>query len=266
MTGGDDRDLQLLRTRAYAQPDKLEARRAIYDYQVPRPDFHGWTLDQVDWPEQGTVVDLGCGPGTHLARLRARRPGLTLVGADLSDGMLVAARRLEPGLAPVATDACALPLRSGSAQALMANHMLYHVADLDQTLAEVRRVLVGGATVLVVTNSLDHFAEFDELLAQAAGRPDFRRPSGRFNLEHSGADLARHFDRVERRDHRGELVVTDLEPLLAFAASMRDLAFVGVDDSTWVETMARFEVLVAAHLAAEGSLRITSHAGAFVCR
>ncbi len=261
-----DTDLDLLRHHAYAGPDKLEARRAIYDYQDPRPDFHAWTLDQITWPDRGVVLDLGCGPGTHLARLRARRPSLALIGADLSEGMLSTARQAGPSVHPVASDATALALRGGSVQVVMANHMLYHVTDLARTLAEVRRVLVPGGTFLAVTNALDHFVEFDRLLGEAAGRPDFVRPSTRFSIERSGEDLRRAFDQVEVREHRGQLVVPDREPLIRFAASMRDLAFVGTDDAAWATTMARFDELVTDRLARDGAIRITGHAGAFVCR
>jgi SAM-dependent methyltransferase len=261
-----DTNLDLLRTQAYAGPDKLDDRRAIYAYQQPRTDFHGWTLDQVDWPRVGTVLDLGCGPGTHLARLRQRRPGLRLMGVDASEGMLAVARAAEPSVSVVALDAMSIALRPSTIDAVMANHMLYHVADLHQTLAEVRRVLVPGGTFLVVTNGLDHFVEFDSLLGEAAGRPEFVRPSARFNLEHSGADLGRWFDRVERRDHLGRLEVTDVGPLVRFAASMRDLAFIGVDDATWDRTMVCFEDMVTRRLERDGVFPITSHAGAFVCR
>lgn len=261
-----DTDLALLRTQAYAQPDKLEARRAIYDYQDPRPDFHGWTLDQVDWPTTGTVVDLGCGPGSHLARLAQRCPGLDLVGTDLSEGMLVTTRAASVTASLVCLDAAWLALRTASAKVVMANHMLYHVADLARTLAEIRRVLVPGGVLLAVTNGRDHFVEFDSVLGEAAGRSGFVRPSVRFSLEGNGADLAQVFAHVERVDHRGQLVVTDVDPLLRFAASMRDLAFIGISDADWVRAMAAFEEIVTERIERDGALRITSHAGAFVCR
>ncbi len=262
-----DTDLRLLREAAYATPDKLEARRAIYAYAADPVDFHGWTLDQVTtWPDAGLVVDLGCGPGTHLARLRTRRPGLTLVGADLSAGMLAAARAAEPTVCPVATDASDLALATDAADVVMALHMLYHVTDLDQTLAGIRRVLRPGGTLLAVTNGLDHFVEFDRLLGAAVGRTGFVRPSARFNLERSGADLARHFDDVDVRHLTGHLVVTDLAPILRFAASMQDLSFVGTGDAAWDTAMTSFEQAVQDRLATEGALRITTHTGAFVCR
>jgi hypothetical protein len=74
-----DTDLDLLRTEAYADPANLNDRRAIYAYREPPEDFHAWTLDQVDWPPRAKVLDLGCGPGTHVAR--SMRP-LIAIGTD----------------------------------------------------------------------------------------------------------------------------------------------------------------------------------------
>jgi SAM-dependent methyltransferase len=260
-----DTDLDRLRHLAYADPGKLDDRRAIYQYQDPRPDFYGWILDQLDWPEQGTVLDLGCGPGTHLARLAGRHPRLTLVGGDVSLGMLAAARTALPSCAPVALDACALPFDDDAFDVVMANHMLYHVADLDQAAAELRRVIRPGGALLAVTNSLDHFAEYDQLVADAAGLDSWWRPSHRFNLEHSGDDLARHFDRVDVRHCHGQLAVPSAEPMVAFAASMRDLSGHAFADDEWDAVLDRFEQLAEAAIAERGPFCIRTHTGAFVC-
>ena len=254
-----------MRHLAYADPGKLDDRRAIYEYQDPRPDFFGWILDQFDWPEEGRVLDLGCGPGSHLARLAERRPRLDLVGGDVSTGMLAAAVAAVPTCHPVALDACTLPFVDGSFDAVMANHMLYHVADLDRAAAELRRVIVPGGHLLAVTNSLEHFAEFDDLMAPAAGLDSWWRPSHRFNLEHSGDDLARHFDHVDLRHCYGELAVPDVAPMLAFARSMRDLSAHEFSDEAWERVLVEFERLATAAIAADGPVRIRTHTGAFVC-
>ena len=260
-----DTDLDRLRHHAYADPGKLDDRRAIYEYQDPRPDFFGWILDQVDWPEEGRVLDLGCGPGTHLARLAERRPALQLVGADVSTGMLAAAVAAVPTCDPVAVDAGSLPFVDDSFDVVMANHMLYHVADLDRTATELRRVIRPGGRLLAVTNSLEHFAEFDDLMAEAAGFDSWWRPSRRFNLEHSGDDLARHFDRVDLRHCHGELAVPTAAPMMAFARSMRDLSAYAFTDEEWERALDQFERLATAAIAEHGPFRIRTHTGAFVC-
>ena len=223
-------------------------------------------LDQVDWPTRGRVLDLGCGPGSHLARLAERRGDLTLVGADLSTGMLAETVTAVPSASAVALDACALPFATDSFDVVMANHMLYHVADLDRTVAELRRVVVAGGVLSAVTNSRQHLGELMDLLARVAGQPRWRQPSARFSLDDSGADLARHFSSVEVRHHVSELVVPDVEPLVTYAQSIRPLSGRGYSDQDWAQLMVDFEAAARALIEREGAMTITTHAGTFVCR
>jgi SAM-dependent methyltransferase len=261
-----DTDLELLRTEAYADPGHLDDRRAIYEYQDPRPDFFGWILDQVEWPDTGLVVDVGCGPGSHLERLAERAPGLTLVAADVSTGMLTTARRAVPGCHPVVLDVCSLPFGDGGADVAMANHMLYHAADLERAVAELRRVITDGGCLLAVTNSVEHLHEFYGAMARAAGLVHWDKPTDRFTLEDNGVELARHFDHVDLRHCRGQLVVTDVAPAVAYARSMQALTGRRFDTEVWEQLMTDFEAAISARIAADGAFRITIHTGAFVCR
>ena len=102
-------------------------------------------------------------------------------------------------------------------------------------------------------------------MAQAAGLDSWWRPSHRFNLEHSGDDLARHFDHVELRHCHGELAVPDVAPMVTFARSMRDLSAYEFSDEAWEQALVEFERLATAAIAADGPLRIRTHTGAFVC-
>jgi cyclopropane fatty-acyl-phospholipid synthase-like methyltransferase len=45
-------------------------------------------------PERGAVLDLGCGHGVFLVLCKTRRPGLELVGIDVSAGKIDMARRM----------------------------------------------------------------------------------------------------------------------------------------------------------------------------
>jgi SAM-dependent methyltransferase len=170
-----------------------------------------------------------------------------------------------PSVSAVAIDACALPFATDCFDVVMANHMLYHVADLDRAAAELRRVIVEGGTLGAVTNSHEHLRELLDLLAQVAGRPRRILPSDRFNLEESGADLERHFSHVEVRHHVGQLVVPDVEPLVTYARSSRPLSGRGYDEEDWERLMRDFELAVAAVIQREGAMHITTHAGSFVC-
>jgi SAM-dependent methyltransferase len=262
-----DTDLTLLAQGAYAGREKLDDRRAIYAFSTAPRDFWGWMLGQIDWPARGRVLDLGCGPGSQLARLGAERPDLDLVGADVSAGMLATARAAEPRIAPVVVDAVRPPFATDAFVAVMANHMLYHVSDLHATLAEVHRVLQPGGSFLAVTNALDHFAEFDALVSEARGRPrDRARVSQRFTTDRNGPDLEAHFDEVVLHEDVGELFVTDVEPIVRYAASARDLTASTVSDERWALFLGRLADLARQRVEQDGGVRITTHVGAFVCR
>ena len=64
-----------------------------------------------------------------------------------------------------------LDLAGASFNAVVANHMLYHVEDRPQALAEIRRVLKPGGKLFAATNSDSHLAKIRQLLDEfLAGR------------------------------------------------------------------------------------------------
>ena len=56
-------------------------------------------------------------------------------------------------------DAQSIPYRTDSFDAVIANHMLYHIPDLGKTLSEIRRVLKPEGHLYATTVGLNHMAE-----------------------------------------------------------------------------------------------------------
>src|SRR5262245_16752674 len=139
-------DRQHLTTQAYADSANLAARANIYRYQQPQVDLIDWVLEQVAWGGAERVLAVGCGPGAYMRRL-ARRPGLRLIGMDLSRGMLgdlLAGWDSAPPPALAVADVQSLPLPGASCDVALAMHMLYHVPDIERAAGELRRVLRAG--------------------------------------------------------------------------------------------------------------------------
>lgn len=99
------------------------------------------------------VLDVGCGIGS----LEERLPEYEVIGVDRSEAMLRAAQ--DRVSAPfVLGDATALPVPTGSVDAVVFVSTLEFVSDIDAALAEATRVLVpGGTLVALVLNTRSEY-------------------------------------------------------------------------------------------------------------
>lgn len=98
----------------------------------------------------GLVADVGCGPGRGTAYLAGL--GLTVVGVDLSPGMVDVARRVHPELRFEVGSMTALDFADGSLAGVLAMYSIIHVPDrqLPEVFAEFHRVLGLGGQLAVV--------------------------------------------------------------------------------------------------------------------
>ncbi|WP_326698818.1 class I SAM-dependent methyltransferase [Streptomyces sp. NBC_01754] len=216
----------------YADLRALRTRRAMHRaYSSPVDDVDEVTLALARrWAgARGTVVDVGCGTGDLLRRWARDGYAGQLVGVDRSTAAVSGTRG--GGVVVVRGDACALPLRDGSADCLLERHMLYHVADLRQALAESRRVVRPGGAFVAVVNMMDTTPRLARLLrdcVSSEGTPV--RPFPRVDSESLRPLLKDTFAEVEETEYRGELVFHEPEQLAALAASL--LVFYGLERGT----------------------------------
>jgi ubiquinone/menaquinone biosynthesis C-methylase UbiE len=116
------------------------------------------TLDGLDLPDGARVLDLAAGTGELARRLLARRPGLAVVGADLSAAMLARgfAKLTGRAWAPVQTDAARLPFVARAFDAVLCTSAFHMFPRPGAVLAEIRRVLRPGGR-LTVTDWCDDY-------------------------------------------------------------------------------------------------------------
>ncbi|ALG13420.1 class I SAM-dependent DNA methyltransferase [Kibdelosporangium phytohabitans] len=104
---------------------------------------------------QGTVADIGCGPGRITTRLADL--GLSVFGIDLSPEMIEVARREHPRLRFDVGSMTALDLADGSLGGVVAWYSIIHLPqdELPGVFAEFFRVLEPGGQLLLAFKSGD---------------------------------------------------------------------------------------------------------------
>ena len=87
------------------------------------------------------VLDVGCGTGRLLRKVRERWPAARLIGVDPAPGMIEKARELVPYGTFYVGKAESLPLPDASVDLAFSTMSFHHWQDKGKALGEVRRVL-----------------------------------------------------------------------------------------------------------------------------
>jgi SAM-dependent methyltransferase len=260
-------DRKRLSESAYGDAKYLRARQSLYQYQQPYIDLPEIAVEELGKVE-GVVVDVGCGNGAYLQRLRQARPGVrrTTIGLDASLAMLRSVA------APVVVgDAMRLPLRDASANALLAMHMLYHLPDIPAAIRQFHRVLRPGGILIVSTNSRRDKAELGDLWQAAYGKVFGRAGDERlsfsrgFPWEDAPAVLGKDFTVERSRSLTAAIRVTQPDPVLNYFRSY--MPSLTPEESFQEDLLlATLRAMVVERIESRGEIRIGTHSGVLVCR
>ena len=254
----------------YKDASRLDARIQLHvTYSTNTQGLHAWVFEHLSLPPTCHVLEVGCGSGQLWLVNHHRLPaGWHVTLSDLSAGMLATAhRQLSPyghALRFVVHDAQALPFAAHSFDAIIANHMLYHVPNRPAAYAEFCRVLKPSGRLYAATISRDNMRELDALVShihpfspqeRAAANPisDRRRRAG-FNLEHGAEELSQWFAAVTLHRYADALVVPEAEPLVTYIRSIGVLT---------EDELARFQYHVEEVIERQGPIHINKDVGMF---
>ncbi len=143
------------------------------------------------------IVDLGCGDGSALAVAAAYCPGHRFAGIDWSSDALRQARA--SGLPVLRADLTAgrLPVASAAADVVIMSEVIEHLVDPDGAVAEARRILRPGGSLLLSTPNLA--AWYNRGLLAAGIQPVFSEVSLRGVFGRPGHVVAGHLRLFTRR-------------------------------------------------------------------
>lgn len=253
-------DSAYLKTQ-YKTADNLNARIQLHERFSTNPyPWADWLFDHWALTAGSHILEVGCGAGYIWQQGQARiQPDWALSLCDLSPGMIRQSRQNLEHLGSqvdfTLADAQRLPWPGETFDAVIANHMLYHVPDRAQALAEIRRVLKPGGKLYAATNGDSHMGEIYSLMRQID--PDgVQRSPVPFSLDNGEAQLAPFFARVTIHFHDNNLAVTEAEPLLGYIFSAPRSSQLNQNREALVQ-------LIEQQLAEQGVIHITKSVGLF---
>lgn len=219
-------DQNYLMQNQYKDSSNLNARMALHKRFSTNPQgWFNWVFSQIlSLPDDANILEIGCGTGELWKECASQIPeNWTLTLTDLSDGMLDAAWRnlilIQRGIKFEKVDVESIPYVDGTFDAVVANHMLYHVPDRKMALKEVRRVLKDDGVLFASTLGENYMREMWDLLERLCNLKRYGVTST-FNLENGREQLQEFFPRVELAHYSDSLRVTDADAMMAYIRSM----------------------------------------------
>ncbi len=102
------------------------------------------------------LLDVGCGKGRFISRLKNLFPETAAYGMDLSERMLAS---LQPGIMPVQGTALRIPFDDGAFDCAFCVESLEHVVDLTAAVRELGRVIAPGGTLAIIDKNRRNLGE-----------------------------------------------------------------------------------------------------------
>lgn len=121
------------------------------------PDPEAMSFAAMVQREGGRLVhDLGCGSGRHTRALS--QTGLSIVASDISIEAVASCKRETPSIYPMIGSMFSSPIASGTLDAVLAFHVIYHALPehISQAIGEVYRTLKPEGYFYVTLASHEH--------------------------------------------------------------------------------------------------------------
>jgi ubiquinone/menaquinone biosynthesis C-methylase UbiE len=261
-------DPNYLKNEQYKDSSNLAARARLHANYSRNPySWFLWQFDLYQLPPTARILELGAGAGWLWAANAQRIPaGWDITLSDFSPGMLDEQRKnladVPHAFAHEEIDAQAIPHPDAAFDAVIANHMLYHVPDRAQAIAEMRRVLKQGGTLYTATNGFAHLQEIHAMMARFGLQPEDWLGGfvdrGAYKLENAAEQLEAQFAQVELRRYDDAIEVDEAAPLVDYVLSFPVRLSEG--------KIAELRAFIEGEIARNGTMKITKDMGVLIAR
>lgn len=218
-----DVNKKYLKEEQYKSSKNLSARIVIHEKFRTNPEsFYGWIFKHYEINKPVKILEVGCGTGEFWEENNSKLPsGSEVLMTDFSEGMIEKAKskinfdniKLE------VADIENLPYPDDSFDIVLAHHVIYHAADKDKALSELKRVVKHDGFISITTNSEKHMLNVYTIAHSIDENFSMVRNIDGFTEEDADGMLKNHFDNINKEVYEDMLEVDDLEFMLEYIKS-----------------------------------------------
>lgn len=246
----------------YKNAKNLNDRILLHEkYSTNKQGWFSWLFEKIDFSRINRLLELGCGNGKLWQENKVELRNREIFLSDISDGMIDEVRnKLGSDFNCIVANAEKIPFKDAYFDAILANHVLFYLNDLNLGLKEISRVLKCDGIFYCSTYGKEHMKEITEIVQNFDARINLSNHSlyDIFGLENGEAILKHYFSNVERMDYQDSLEITESKPLIDYIMSCH-----GNQNEILGPRLFEFKEYIESILKSEGKIIVTKQVGMF---
>lgn len=248
----------------YKNAKNLNVRISLHDkYSQNKQGWFPWLFEQIDFSHINKLLEVGCGNGKLWKNNKINLRNREIFLSDSSQGMVDEVRKtLGNDFNCMVFDCEKIPFKDNYFDAVIANHVLFYVYDINKALEEIRRVLNPLGVFYCSTYGSNHMKEINDIVQEFDSRIILSQTKlyDVFGLE-NGLDILRpYFKSIKMKRYEDCLVVDKSKPIIDYIMSCH-----GNQNEIIGPNLNEFREFVDSIIKEKGYIRITKDAGIFVC-
>ncbi len=249
----------------YKNAKNLNVRISLHDkYSQNKQGWFPWLFEQIDFSHINKLLEVGCGNGKLWKNNKINLRNREIFLSDSSQGMVDEVRKtLGNDFNCMVFDCEKIPFKDSYFDAVIANHVLFYVYDINKALEEIRRVLNPLGVFYCSTYGSNHMKEINDIVQEFDSRIILSQTKlyDVFGLE-NGLDILRpYFKNIKMKRYDDCLVVDKSKPIIDYIMSCH-----GNQSEIIGPSLNEFREFVDSIIQEKGYIKITKDAGLFICK
>ena len=249
----------------YKNAKNLNVRISLHDkYSQNKQGWFPWLFEQIDFSHINKLLEVGCGNGKLWKNNKINLRNREIFLSDSSQGMVDEVRKtLGNDFNCMVFDCEKIPFKDNYFDAVIANHVLFYVYDINKALEEIRRVLNPLGMFYCSTYGSNHMKEINDIVQEFDSRVILSQTKlyDVFGLENGLDILKPYFKNIKMKRYDDCLVVDKSKPIIDYIMSCH-----GNQNEIIGPNLNEFREFVDSIIQEKGYIKITKDAGLFICK